>query len=172
MFEKFFNKNKIQKEVDNKFIVKQLFHEIKFESIKKIIGDNPILFNIESNEFDKYERIYNILLNTEPKKNKKRWYINVYYYGIEVIKKKDDVARNSIIEHITWKEWLGFYIDMNVFKEYTKEEVASFIFDEMTYHGVTEDERLEYINSIKNNTSNENKITDMKKIRRMLKLTN
>lgn len=118
---------------------------------------------------EKYLQIFSYLLYKEPKKNIEKMVIHIDRQDYEEFDDKEikDIGyrvhgkNNSAewsgywdISAEGWCSWLGYYIHDKVFKILSTEQIVALCLYEMTWHGLSENEVINWANNIDNNLEN------------------
>lgn len=128
---------------------------------------------------EKYLQIFNYLLNKEPKKNIEEMVVHIDRQDYEEIDYEEDCrlrlgdkeiedigyrvhGKNNSAEWSgywdisagDWCSWLGYYIHENVAKFFSTEQILALCLYEMTWHGLSENEVINWANNVDKDLEN------------------
>jgi len=107
----------------------------------------------QENNLVGYANVYYSLFDLTPAENLSGCTIVIYlaedtegneYYTVSGLKDGEKYA----IEYTPWEEWLGFYIDEELFSTMSLEEIVAYCLYEMTWGGYTQEDIYEHIEDV------------------------
>lgn len=131
------------------------FRDVLFETLWIDVEESLLdLYPDPSENIEGYRQVYEELNSLEPSDNEDNCTI-VIELQYDDIEKKNYYSVSGLIDGMTygiefspWEEWLGYYVDENLLKEMSKEEIVAHCLYEMTWAGFTQKDIKERVDEI------------------------
>ncbi|NMM65857.1 hypothetical protein HBE96_25085 [Clostridium sp. P21] len=156
--------------------LKNLIDKVDFDLVwKEYIVFYPDTVNLRG----KYLQMFNYLLYKEPKENMEEMIIHIDRQDYEEFDDEEDCRLELVDKEIEdigyrvhgknnskewsgywdisagdWGSWLGYYIHDKVTKILSAEQIVALCLYEMTWHGLSENEVINWVNNIDGNLEN------------------